>query len=178
MNDLSEFVILSGTTLTTDSRRVAKHFRKLHKNVLRAYDELDCDEEFNRLNFEPVEELDAKGESRRTIRMTKDGFVFLVMGFQGKEAAKVKIAYIRAFNRMSDQLQSLSMSLWEQRLDLEKRDATSFAWAQFGSRCMLQRKQEKPRLCNERHVLDDRMQPPLFVVAREEKKEAKHAQTA
>lgn len=36
MNDLSEFVTLTDTTLTTDSRRVARHFRKLHKNVLQA----------------------------------------------------------------------------------------------------------------------------------------------
>lgn len=162
MNDLSEFVVLANTTLTTDSRRVAKHFKKLHKNILRAYDELDCDEEFNRLNFEPVEEVDEKGEKRRVIRMTKDGFMFLVMGFRGGEAAKVKVAYIRAFNQMADQLQTISMSLWEQRLDLEKRDATSFMWAQFGSRCMLRRRQEKPLLANERDVLDERMQPKLF----------------
>ncbi len=42
MSDLSEFVILSDTTLTTDSRRVAKHFKKAHKSVLRAYDRLEC----------------------------------------------------------------------------------------------------------------------------------------
>lgn len=162
MNDLSEFVVLANTTLTTDSRRVARHFKKLHKNILRAYDELDCDEEFNRLNFEPVEEVDEKGEKRRVIRMTKDGFMFLVMGFRGGEAAKVKVAYIRAFNQMADQLQAISMSLWEQRLDLEKRDATSFMWAQFGSRCMLRRRQEKPLLANERAALDERMQPKLF----------------
>ena len=32
MQDLSDFVVLSDTTLTTDSRRVAKHFKKEHKN--------------------------------------------------------------------------------------------------------------------------------------------------
>ena len=51
MFELSEFVTLSDTTLTTDSRRVAKHFKKRHDNILRAYDKLGCSEEFTKLNF-------------------------------------------------------------------------------------------------------------------------------
>lgn len=167
MNDLSEFVVLANTTLTTDSRRVAKHFKKRHDNVLQSYDRLKCSHEFRLLNFqETVETRVNPGGgapiSSRVIRMTKDGFVMLVMGFTGEEAMRVKESYIRAFNQMADQLQTISMSLWEQRLDLEKRDATSFMWAQFGSRCMLRRRQEKPLLANERDVLDERMQPKLF----------------
>ena len=126
MADLSEFVILSDATLVTDSRRVSKHFKKRHDNVLRAFDKLACSEEFNRLNFEVVEEPDEKGELRRVIRMTKDGFMFLSMGFTGKEAARIKEAYIGAFNAMAEQLQQIGMSLWEQRIALEKRDADSF----------------------------------------------------
>ncbi len=36
--------------------------------------------------------------------MTKDGFVFLVMGFTGKKAAAFKEAYIAEFNRMEERL--------------------------------------------------------------------------
>lgn len=36
--------------------------------------------------------------------MTKDGFVFLVMGFTGKKAAQFKEAYISEFNRIEAQL--------------------------------------------------------------------------
>ena len=162
MNDLSEFVILSDTTLTTDSRRVAKHFRKAHKSVLRAFDNLKCSKEFNERNFAPVEEADAKGEDRRVIRMTKDGFVFLAMGFQGGEASRIKEAYINAFNAMADQLQRLGDSLWAQRLDLEKREATSFMWASFGAKRMQERRMEKPLLQNERDLLDSKMQPSLL----------------
>lgn len=36
--------------------------------------------------------------------MTKDGFVFLVMGFTGKKAARFKEAYIEEFNRMEAEL--------------------------------------------------------------------------
>lgn len=90
---------------------MTKHFNKRHDNVLRAYDHLECSPEFNRLNFELVDSIDKKGEKRREIRMTKDGFVFMAMGFTGKQAARVKEAYINAFNAMADQLQQIGLSL-------------------------------------------------------------------
>jgi Rha family phage regulatory protein len=106
----------SPTTLTTDSRRVAKHFKKSHKNVLQACDRLECSEEFRRLNFQPTVETRANPSGgapipSRVIQMTKDGFVMLVMGFTGKEAMKTKEAYINAFNSMAEQLQRIGNSL-------------------------------------------------------------------
>ena len=71
MSDLSEFVTLTNATLVTDSRRVAKHFKRRHADVLRAYDCMRCSAEFNQRNFASVEDLDAKGEMRRMIRMTQ-----------------------------------------------------------------------------------------------------------
>lgn len=163
MNDLSEFVVLSDTTLTTDSRRVAKHFKKSHSSVLRAFDNLDCSNDFSQCNFAPREFIDSRGKRQREISMTKDGFMFLVMGFQGKEAANFKEKFINAFNAMADQLQRLGDSLWRQRMDLEKREATSFMWASFGAKRMQERRHEKPLLENERELLNEKMQPPLFL---------------
>ncbi len=94
------FTAEDGTTLKTNSRFVAEVFDKQHKNVLQAIDNLDCSEAFNRLNFQPVEYLDPKGEARRMVEMTFDGFTFLVMGFTGARAAAFKEAYIAEFNRM------------------------------------------------------------------------------
>lgn len=167
MSDLSEFVTLSDTTLTTDSKRVAKHFRKRHANVLRAFDNLDCSDEFRQLNFEltMVDVPGPKGSVRQepVCRMTKNGFVFLVMGFRGKEAAHVKESYIHAFDAMADQLQQIGMSLWDQRLELEKKDATSFMWASFGSKRMLDRRRELPAIKETRERLEHEMQPTLLV---------------
>ena len=162
MLDLSEFVTLNNETLVTDSRRVAKHFKKRHDNVLRAFDRLDCGAEFSHLNFEVAEELDLQGKPRRIISMTKDGFIFLVMGFSGKEAARIKVTYITAFNEMSTQIARIQSNLWRQMLDLERRDASSQSWASFGSKCMLERKRDKPLLENERVLLIDRIQPSLL----------------
>ncbi|EBW3412606.1 Rha family transcriptional regulator [Salmonella enterica] len=83
---------------------VAEYFRKMHKDVLKKIDNIDCSVEFNERNFAPVEYIDAKGEKRPAYQITKNGFVFLVMGFTGKRAAAFKEAYIAEFDRMENEL--------------------------------------------------------------------------
>ncbi len=70
-----------GVPVTT-SRKIAKVFGKEHYNVLRDIENLDCSESFNAINFELVNYKDKKGEKRPEYIITKDGFVFLVMGFR------------------------------------------------------------------------------------------------
>ncbi|MNO58429.1 Phage regulatory protein Rha [compost metagenome] len=89
---------------TTTSLDVATHFRKLHKDVLRAVRGLDCSPEFHERNFAPMEiEVQiglGKTRKDKAFRMTRDGFMFLAMGFTGEEAAIWKEAYINAFNQL------------------------------------------------------------------------------
>lgn len=85
---------------TTTSNQLAENFGKRHDHVLRAIRNLDCSPEFNARNFGAVEYADEKGEKRPAYTITRDGFVFLAMGFTGKEAAQWKEAYIEAFNAM------------------------------------------------------------------------------
>lgn len=96
-------VVESGSLMTT-SLKVADAFGKRHDNLLRKIETLGCSTEFNALNFEAVEYLDLKGETRKAWNMTKDGFMFLVMGFTGTKAATIKEAYIAEFNRMADEI--------------------------------------------------------------------------
>ena len=90
--------------LQTNSFKIAEHFGKQHKNVIRDIDNLECSPEFRRLNFEPTQtRIPIHNGGHRYIKaytLTRDGFTFLAMGFTGKEAAKWKEAYIEAFNRM------------------------------------------------------------------------------
>ena len=81
-----------------------KIFEKRHKNVIQSIEKLRVDEEFNRLNFQPVEYKDAKGEMRPAYLMTRDGFTLLVMGFTGYKAMEWKVKYIKAFNAMEAKL--------------------------------------------------------------------------
>ena len=84
----------------TTSLLVADRFAKRHGNVLMALRKLECSEEFNALNFKLVEYRDSKGETRPMYEITRDGFMFLAMGFTGKEAAEWKEKFIEAFNRV------------------------------------------------------------------------------
>ncbi len=95
--------IHNGQVLTT-SRYVADYFRKLHKDVIRKVDTLDCSSDFTERNFTPSEYTDSTGRKLPMYDITKDGFVFLAMGFTGKKAAAFKEAYIAEFNRMEAEL--------------------------------------------------------------------------
>ena len=86
------------------SLQIALAFAKEHKNVLADIRNLDCSDDFRQLNFQRTSQnVDMpNGGSRKEpiFLMTKDGFIFLVMGYRGKKAATIKEAYIQRFNDM------------------------------------------------------------------------------
>lgn len=90
-------------TLTT-SRIVARVFGKRHDHVLRDIRALECSEDFRRLNFGESSYLNAQNKTQPEFQMTRDGFMFLVMGFTGAEAAARKQAFIATFNEMEERL--------------------------------------------------------------------------
>ena len=94
----------------TTSLNVAEIFGKTHGNVLRDINNLDCSEEFRKINFDKlfiIKELPNGGTRKDPYyTMTRDGFTFLVMGYRGKKAAAFKEAYIKAFNQMEKELNS------------------------------------------------------------------------
>jgi len=100
MNDLISVV---DSQMLVNSMGVAKHFRKNHKDVLKAIDNLDCSANFSQRNFAPRDYL-VRGRTYPSFDLTRDGFSFLCMGFTGKEAAKWKEQYINAFNMMEREL--------------------------------------------------------------------------
>ncbi|WP_232617176.1 Rha family transcriptional regulator [Marinomonas sp. BSi20584] len=80
--------------ISTTSTDIAKHFGKHHKNVLREIESLECSADFHALNFEPmiIDVEVGKGATRqeRAYRITRDGFVFLAMGFTGPKPPNSK----------------------------------------------------------------------------------------
>ncbi len=95
-----KLTIINGKAITT-SRQIAYYFNKRHKNVLQSIENLDYSPQFNGLNFQPVEYQDDKGELRKEYQITRNGFVYLAMGFTGKRAAQFKEAYIYAFDEIA-----------------------------------------------------------------------------
>ena len=82
-------------TAVVTSIDVAETFGKEHKNVLKDIRELDCSEEFRRLNFEPSSYINAQKKKQPMCCMTRDGFTLLAMGYTGEKAMRFKEGYIR-----------------------------------------------------------------------------------
>jgi|GEM_PF-2357973 len=108
-------VAVHGGRAVTTTVRVADIFGKRHGDVLKVFERLGCSQDFNQRNFAPISYADERGRTHRAFEMTKDGFVFLVMGFTGKKAAAFKEAYIAAFNEMEKALVPQTITPDQQR---------------------------------------------------------------
>ncbi len=148
----------------TTSRQIAELFGKEHFNVLRAIDNLECDDEFTKLNYEFCFESNElqNGKPLRYVNMTKDGMVFLVMGFTGKKAAQFKLLYIRAFNWMMEQLHE-NRDLQHLLHDFARREALSVSKGSFHGQGLAQRRIEKLALGIEQAQLKARAQLSLVL---------------
>ncbi|MGM9989690.1 Rha family transcriptional regulator [Desulfovibrio piger] len=95
----------SGRPATT-SLEVAQFFGKRHTDVLRDIGNVagNCPENFSQRNFASAEYSDEQGKPRPMFILYRDGFMLLVMGYTGKKALAMKLAYIEAFNRMEEEL--------------------------------------------------------------------------
>lgn len=157
----SGLVMIDGDQVMTDSRTVAKKFKKSHSVVLRAHDNLGCSSEFSRCNYASSDYIDGRGKKQRSITMTKDGFVMLAMSFTGASATAFKEAYICAFNAMAEHIASAEKNLWQKMQELISKEVGSQVKASFGSHLMLDRKKELPSLRMERMELESKIQPSL-----------------
>lgn len=109
-NEYGLFANSDGTVMIS-SLDVARIFEKLHKNIVRDIDKIiQVQPEFGKLNFEPSYYKSKQGKKCTCYSMTRDGFVFLVMGFTGEKADTFKIAYIERFNEMEKFINTLQQA--------------------------------------------------------------------
>lgn len=85
-----------------DSLFVARAFEKRHDDVLKSIRNLDCSDDFRLRNFAESHYKNEQGKKQPCYCMTRDGFVFLAMGYRGKKAAQFKELYIKRFNEMEN----------------------------------------------------------------------------
>lgn len=170
---LADLTAIDGQPMT-DSLKVAARFGKDHSKVLRSINTIKADQpEFHQANFGEVFDAFTNGngakQSRKVYRMTKDGFVFLSMGFTGKEASAFKIAYIGAFNAMAEQIAdaarvpAIPATVYEQALDAEKAEALSFRAASDAAKIMRARKEVKPVLVQQLEMMREAVQLCLML---------------
>lgn len=100
-------VMLHNGRPATTSLEIAKYFGKRHNDVLRDIRNImdNCPERFTARNFALSNYLDGTGRSLPMYIIYRDGFMLLVMGYTGKKALAIKLAYIEAFNAMEAKIQ-------------------------------------------------------------------------
>lgn len=157
-----QIVSVNDGEVFTTSGQIAEVFGKRHDNVIRAIENLDCSNEFAKLNYEVCFENSNLQNNKplKYYRITKDGMAFLVMGFKGKEAAKFKEAYINAFNWMVDNIRKRE-ELDREINDFSRRESLSISSGSFHGRGLAQRRIEKQKLSDELKDLQQRIQMVL-----------------
>jgi Rha family phage regulatory protein len=86
----TNFGVISSRDSIDREQKVAETFSRNHADVLQDNRNLNCSNDFHRLNFQPIEYLDSKGRKQIASEITKDGFSFLVMGYTGERAGQFK----------------------------------------------------------------------------------------
>ena len=104
----------------TTSLEVAKFFGKRHDNVVRDIKEIidNTPESFSALNFEGANYIDEQAKNRPMYIIYRDGFMLLVMGYTGKKALVIKLAYIEAFNHMEAEIATSLKNLRTDHIEL------------------------------------------------------------
>lgn len=87
-------------TAFCSSLQVAHEFGKEHFIVMRDIRNLDCPEDFRLYNFVESSYRNEQNKKQPMFLMTRDGFMFLCMGYRGRKAAAIKVAIIKRFNDM------------------------------------------------------------------------------
>lgn len=104
-------VILVDDRPCTTSLAIADCFEKRHCDVMRDIQKLvtEIPEDFHKRNFALMFQKVkiGNGAKRETpfFNVFFDGFILLVMGYTGKKALEMKLAYIAAFNAMREKLE-------------------------------------------------------------------------
>ena len=107
---MSDLVFLKNDQALTTSLKIAEYFEKRHDRVLRAISASiqalpkngDSARAFIKSTYK-----DESGKSNPMYLLNRDGFMFVVMGFTGEKAARLKWNYIQAFNAMETMLMEL-----------------------------------------------------------------------
>lgn len=102
----NDLVMIKNNQVVVSSRQVAERFHKLHKSIIRSVKEILAAQNCATKFFKETYYIN-RGKKYIEYLMNRDGFVLLVMGFTGKVAMDLKIAYINAFNEMEAKLRKM-----------------------------------------------------------------------
>ena len=137
MNDL---VKNNDGELLTTSKIISDVFGKAHRKVIRDINELDCSDKFRAANFGQSSYTSPQNKVLKCFDITRDGMVFLCMGFTGKKAAEWKEKYISAFNEMEKGLLNVDSEMTRLSNQGKEIKILGSEWSKFGHNINKQKK--------------------------------------
>lgn len=164
--NLRAMVINDNGQAKTTSYAVAQAFGKRHSDVLRSIKNMKCSHGFRERNFALCFENNKlqNGKPRKFYQMTKDGWMFLVMGFNGEKADAIKEQFIDAFNWMANKLTEVFQSNWARYNKAVGYRENRKQQVSCSARDMNNWKHEKTPLDHEIAQLEEALQPQLNLV--------------
>lgn len=157
--------VTDGGELRASSLVLARGMRQAHRAVIqlaRKYESALA--ELGRVAFEMQPFETAGGVQHREVAMLNESQSTLLIALMrnSKDVVGFKIALVKEFYRMRDEMARGERNLWQQMQALIAKEVASEVRASFGSRLMLDRKRELPSLRDERHMLESAIQPSLL----------------
>lgn len=105
----------------TTSLIIAEVFGKEHNKVMRDIENLSCSQEFRDANFGVSSYITSQRKELPMYEITKNGFSFLVMGYNGEKAGQFKEKFIAEFDKRDALLKNDDYILARSREIMEKR---------------------------------------------------------
>lgn len=158
-------VIDDGGELRASSLAIAARSGVKHKNVLDLVKTYEGSlAEFGRVAFETLPFDTAGGRQMRQVAMLNEhqSTLLVTMMRNAPQVVAMKIALVKEFYRMRNELSRRERGLWMQMQDLIAKEVNSQVRASFGAHLMLDRKRELPALRDERAMLEAAIQPSLL----------------
>ncbi len=118
--NLNQLAEIQHNKIVTHTLILSKKFKRPHKNIMRAVENLRKTDYGDRLNFEPIFYKDSYGRRQKMYSMDRRSFSILVMGFTGKVAMKWKHSFYDAFESMEKVLLQQSVTWQHDRIEGKK----------------------------------------------------------
>lgn len=155
------------TTIDGEARAssvvIAKGVEQQHASVIKLVRKHQASfEAFGQIRFEIRLNPQGKKTEYAMLNEHQSGLLIAFMRNTPK-VIEFKVALIREFFRMRDELQRREQNLWAQMHELIAKEVESKVRASFGSHLLLKRKREIPGFRAQYAELEDKIQQPLFI---------------
>jgi phage regulator Rha-like protein len=122
-------------------------------------------ERFGRVRFKIRPFATRGGNQSREVALLNEHQATLLIAMMRNSPRVIdfKVRLVEEFFRMRDELQVRTNDLWKQMQALIAKEVESKVRASFGSHLMNIRKKEIPPLRDKRYLLEQEIQPPLFL---------------